>query len=124
MTLTFCNEYSSLISVAIAYYNPSQCANSGNWTKVGWYNIPTNSCRVVSNSNLASVNSNWLYYAFSSDKTGVWAGNYSAYVTPDRFNMCWDEPKLDPGHARAYKVGFKLLNIGSNSSYTLRFTSG
>ena len=35
----------------------------------------------------------------------------------------WITQEIDE-HARAYKVGFKLLNIGSNSSYTLRFTSG
>ncbi len=63
MTLTICNEYSSPISVAIAYYNPNECANAGKWRKVGWYNIAPGVCRVVYNSNLTDVNSHWLYYA-------------------------------------------------------------
>lgn len=120
MTLTFCNEYSSPIYLAIAYYNPSQCANSGNWTKIGWYSILPSSCRVVVTSYLASVNSNWLYYAFSSDKTAVWAGNYFAYVDRNNFNMCWNEPSFDPESILRPKVGFKLFNIGSNNSYTIR----
>ncbi len=124
MPLTICNEYSSTVSVAIAYYNPSQCANSGNWTKIGWYNIPSSSCRIVFNGNIASINSNWLYYAYSSDKAVVWAGKYNAYVAPRPFNLCWDEPKVDPGFIGAYMVGFRLLNIGSNKSYTLRLTGG
>jgi len=120
MPLTICNDYSSSIVVAIAYYNPSRCANSGNWTKIGWYSIPPSSCRVVFNGNIASINSNWLYHAHSSDKTVQWAGNYRAYVAPQAFNMCWDEPKVDPGFIHAYMAGFKLFNIGSNNSYTLR----
>jgi len=120
MSLTICNDYSSLISVAIAYYNPSQCANAGKWTKAGWFNIAPGGCSVVSNANLANVNSHWLYYARTSDRTLQWAGNYCAYVTDKPFRMCWNEPSVDPGFIRAYKVCFRLLDINSKNSYTLR----
>ena len=120
MPLTICNEVQSTISVAIAYYNPNQCANGGKWMKVGWYNIAPGSCRVVVNGNLASVNRNWLYYAHTSDRTLVWAGNYCTFVTPDSFRMCWNEPSIDPGHARAFKVCIRLLDVNSSESYTLR----
>ena len=68
MPLTICNEHSSSISVAIAYYNPNQCANAGNWTKIGWYNIAPGTCSLVNNANLANVNRNWLYYACTLTK--------------------------------------------------------
>ena len=120
MTLTVCNEHSAGISVAIAYYNPNQCAKDGKWRKVGWYNIAPGACRIVYNANLADVNSRWLYYARTYDRTIEWAGNYRAYVIDEPFRMCWNEPSLDPGFSRAYKVGFRLFDINSYDSYTLR----
>jgi len=120
MTLTVCNEHSSPISVAIAYYNPNQCANAGNFIKVGWYNIAPGACRIVFNGNLANVNRNWLYYARTNDRTLQWAGSYCAYVTDKGFRMCWNEPSRDPGFIRAYQVCFRLLDIQSRDSYTLR----
>jgi uncharacterized membrane protein len=115
-----CNEYSSLISVAIAYSNRNQCANAGGWTKVGWHNISPGQRRVVSNANLKDINSHWFYYAYTSDRKLKWAGTYCTYVTDKPFRMCWNEPSVDPGYIRAYKVCFRLLDINSYNSYTLR----
>jgi uncharacterized membrane protein len=120
MTLTVCNEYSSPISVALAYRNRSQCANAGGWIKVGWYNVAPGQCRVVYNGSLKNVNSHWLYYAHTYDRTIKWAGKYCAYVTNQSFRMCWNDPSVDPGFTRAYKVCFRLLDINSYDSYTLR----
>ncbi len=109
--LRIVNNHPQAIDVAIWYYYPGCAGNK--WAKRGWWTIQPYSSAVVYGGDLRNTNPYFCYYARSVD--GVyWTGDYHTAI-PDRvFNWC-----LDSSSADSHDVGFRLLNTGGYSNYTL-----
>src|SRR5215831_1191973 len=117
MGLTICNGYSSDVTVAIGYADPthSKCANAGGWIKEGWWNLAPGQCVYVYDASLKDLNRYWAYYAHTTNGAVVWAGNYCTQVTNQAFYQCWNDPSQ-------YQVCYRLLDINSYDNYTLTLT--
>ncbi len=115
--LAFCNHFHEEVWVAYMFYSPGTCGGEGNFQTIGWYAMAPGQCVTVYANSLGDVhNANWYYYAESASGT-VWNGPVQVYVTNTPFNHCFGV-----GTSQSRIVGYRLLNVGSNSSFTLTLT--
>jgi uncharacterized membrane protein len=112
MQLHFRNSYGPRVWVAIMYYDPSGCAQYGNWGTRGWWGIDYGQSAHVLNTN-----NRYAYYYAEADNGAVWSGPYGPiYVPWNGFNLC-----LNIGQTGARIVGLREVYIASDS-HTVNLT--
>ena len=116
MSLTFCNRYSSGVSVAIMWYTPG-CPDGGDWSKAGWYNLAPGQCAKVFNGDLDDVNRYCCYFAEAADGA-FWAGDVVTQVPHRAFDWC-----LNTGSTDSRQVGFRVFDVGDSDDVTVSLTS-
>jgi uncharacterized membrane protein len=112
--LTFQNNHSSRVWVAIMFLSPDTCGQDGNWQTIGWYGIdPGNSADVYDND-LEDLNRYFFYYAKAADGA-TWSGNWgNVYLYHHAFNSC-----INIGSTDAYAVvGMRLIDVDGNDDIT------
>lgn len=120
MGLTFHNQYTAPVSVAIMFKSPDTCSGEGQgWEMMGWWNINPGDSALVYANDLEDLNRYWYYYAHASDGTG-WAGNgeWARSVPQAVFDQCFGFGVI----GEAEEVDFRQLDIGSYDNYTLSLT--
>jgi hypothetical protein len=88
MQLCFKNNHSSLISVAVIWYDPNSCGGEGgNWSTEGWWDIsPGNE----THTSVWTGNRYFYFFAEAQDDT-VWNGPFGPVdATPQAFRGCVD----------------------------------
>jgi uncharacterized membrane protein len=112
MSLEFCNNYPSPVSIAILWYSPG-CPDGGDWELAGWYNLDTGQCMTVFDGDLEDINRYW-YFTADAEDGAYWAGNVHHGVPYTAFDWCWNTGSTDEVDA-----GFRELDIGDNDDYTV-----
>jgi hypothetical protein len=86
MQLCFKNNYSSPLSVAVMWYDTSDCGGEGgNWANKGWWNL--NPGETV-HTDVWTANRYFYFYAEAEDGS-VWGGDYGpVYCTYQAFQGC------------------------------------
>jgi uncharacterized membrane protein len=112
--LSFANEHSEKVYVAIIWLNQSSGCTNGGWEKKGWYSIEPGDTETVLAFDLRT--DNLYYYYYAETESGItWSGPYNSYVPRGRFDLCNSERS-------GRVVGFQELDIGMYSGYTVRLT--
>jgi len=120
MGLTFHNQYTAPLSVAIMFLSPDTCSGEGEgWEMMGWWNINPGDSALVYANDLEDLNRYWYYYAHASDGTR-WAGNgeWVRSVPQAVFDQCFGLGVT----GETEQVDFRQLDIDSNDNYTLNLT--
>ena len=110
--LTFNNKTNSNVWVAVAYPSGSI------WKSKGWWKISPNGSATVIGGNLSKKC--YYYYAYDADGR-EWAGNYTFCTKSAAFTISGDKNCRGRGYDQK---GFKELNVGNSSDYTLKLTGG
>ena len=120
MGLTFHNQYTAPVSVAIMFLSPDTCSGEGDgWEMMGWWNINPGDSTLVYANDLEDLNRYWYYYAHAGDGTR-WAGNgdWVRSVPQAVFDQCYGLGVS----GETEEVDFRQLDIGSYDNYTLNLT--
>ncbi len=112
MSLTFCNQYTTGVSIAVIWYTPN-CPDGGDWSKSGWYNLRPGDYSTVFHGDLDKINRYWCYYVEAADGA-CWAGDTVTKVTDRPFNWC-----INMGTIESRRVGFRLLDVGDHNDVTV-----
>lgn len=111
--LQFCNRRNSTVWVAIIYRRPN-CPDGGDWAKKGWWRVDPGQCKTAVGGSL----SNRYYYYFAEAADGVyWAGPVRTQAPRRVFDWC-----LDTGSSDSRELGFRQIDTGSYSNYTVNLT--
>ena len=105
--LTFSNGYSTKVWVAICFWSPDTCGQSGNWQTMGWWGIDPGNSADVYHNDLKDLNRYWYFYAEAADGA-KWSGDYGPmYVYHEAFNSC-----LHIASTAAYAtVGLRQIDV-------------
>ncbi|WP_182813024.1 DUF1036 domain-containing protein [Bacillus sp. ME78] len=88
MPLTFRNDTSLTLEVAIAFYDRS-CTGS-QWRKKGWWQIPPRGQVTVFGEK--AKNKKFFFFARSTNNAQyVWKGDMITSLPNEVFSRCWDE---------------------------------
>ena len=110
--LTFCNQYTRQVWVAIMWYSPG-CPDGGDWEKAGWWHINPAECQNIWDVDLDEINQYYYFYA-ESDDGAVWSGSTYVDVPYQRFDWCIGTSSSD-----SRSVGFQLFDVDSNDDFTM-----
>lgn len=115
MGLTIRNSYTVRVYVAIGF-NDNSCPHNTGPHIMGWWGIDPGGSALVYANDVYEYGPMWRYVA-EAVNGAVWAGDLAAQVPDEAFNRCWS-----PGISGGYARGFRELQVGPHSDFTLTLT--
>jgi uncharacterized membrane protein len=109
--VSFTNSYSTKIYVAYMRLDwgcGDECGDP--WDVLGWINLAPGDTQTRANP----TNNRWYYYYAEADDGAVWAGDFPADVSQERFEKCTCLGVIvenGPPTSPYYQVGFRELDL-------------
>ncbi|WP_329572324.1 DUF1036 domain-containing protein [Streptomyces sp. NBC_01361] len=112
--LQFINSYPATVQVTIMWFTPP--CDDGNWTKKGWWVIPTGHSAVAHGGDLEDINRFWCYFASGWDGNSFWRGPIIRSVPLSAFEWCeWR------GGTSSIEIGYKQVDVGDSDDVIIEF---